>query len=81
MLYYLWRQESDLLRHDDKYSTKLEESSVRLIVQRNQSAFELFSEAVDEAIHFVNSNPQLAFTMSNLIPFMSEKIVMTKWNL
>ena len=58
MLYYPWRQESDLLGHDNKYSTKLEESSVRLIVQRNQSAFEPFSEAVDEALQFVNSNPQ-----------------------
>ena len=62
MLYYPWHQESDLLGHDNKYSTKLEESSVRLIVQRNQSAFEPFSEAVDEAIRFVKSNP-LVLTM------------------
>ena len=58
ILYYPWHQESDLLGHDNKYSTKLEESSVRLIVQGNQSAFEPFSEAVDEAIQFINSNPQ-----------------------
>ena len=58
MLCCPWCQESDLLGHDNKYSTKLEESSVRLIVQRNQSAFEPFSEAVDEAIQFINSNPQ-----------------------
>ena len=58
ILYYPWRQESDLLGHDNKYSTKFEESSVRFTVQRNQSAFEPFSEAVDEAIQFVNSNPQ-----------------------
>ena len=58
MLSYPWRQESDLLGHDNEYSTKLEESSARLIVRRNQSAFEPFSEAVDEAIQFVNSNPQ-----------------------
>ena len=58
MLYYPWRQESDLLGHDNKYSTKLEESSVKLIVQRNQSTFEPFSEEVDEAIQFVRSNPQ-----------------------
>ena len=58
MLYYPWRQESDLLGHDNKYSTKLEESSFRLIVQRNQSAFEPFSEKVDEAIQSVNNNPQ-----------------------
>ena len=36
----------------------LEESSVRLIVQRNQSAFQPFSEEVDEAIQFVNNNLQ-----------------------
>ena len=58
MLYYPWHQESDLLGHDNKHSIKLEESSVRLIVQRNQSAFEPFSGAVDETIQFVNSNPQ-----------------------
>ena len=58
MLYYPWCQESDLLGHDNKYSTKLEESSFRLIVQGNQSAFEPFSEKVDEAIQSVNNNPQ-----------------------
>ena len=59
MLYYLWRQESDLLGHDNKYYTKLEEPSVKLIVQRNQSAFEPFSEEVDEAIiQFVRNDPQ-----------------------
>ena len=51
MLHYPWCQESDLLLgHDNKYYTKLEEPSVKLIVQRNQSAFEQFSEEVDEPI-------------------------------
>ena len=58
MLYYPWRQESDLLRHDNKYSTKLEDTAVKLIVQRNQAAFESFAEEVDEAIEFLRSNPQ-----------------------
>ena len=52
MLYYPWHQESDLLGYDYKYSTKLEESFVKLIVQRNQSAFKPFSEEVDEAIQY-----------------------------
>ena len=58
MLYYTWRQESDLLGYDHKYSTKLEESSVKLIMQRNQSAFEPLPGEVDEAIQFVRNNPQ-----------------------
>ena len=58
MLYYPWRQESDLLGHDNKYSTKLEDAAVKLIVQRNQAAFEPFAEEVDEAIEFLRSNPQ-----------------------
>ena len=57
MLYYPWRQESDLLGYDNKYSTKLEESSVKSIVQRNQMVFEPFSEEVDEAVEFFRNNP------------------------
>ena len=57
MLYYPWRQESDLLGHDHKYSTKLGDAAVKLIVQRNQAVFEPFAE-VDEAIESLRSNPQ-----------------------
>ena len=58
MLYYPWRQESDLLGHDHKYSTKLGDAAVKLVVQRNQAVFEPFAEEVDEAIEFLKSNPQ-----------------------
>ena len=58
MLYYPWWQECDLLGPDNKYSTKLEDLSVKSVVQRNHAAFEPFSEEVDKMIEFVRNNPQ-----------------------
>ena len=58
MLYYPWQQECDLLGPDNKYSTKLEDLSVKSVVQRNHAAFEPFSEELDEVIDFVRNNPQ-----------------------
>ena len=48
--YKQYQTEDNLLGFDYNYSTELEEPSVKFIVQRSQSAFEPFSEQVDEQL-------------------------------
>ena len=58
MLYLPWRNETDLIGHAGTYASKFSELSVRTTVQNNQSLFEPYGEAIDEALKFVQNNPQ-----------------------
>ena len=58
MLYFPWRKETDLIGDDHTYSSKFEDPSVKLVVQRNQAEFEPFAESIDEALEFIRNNPK-----------------------
>ena len=55
MLYFPWRKETDLIGDDHTYSSKFEDPSVTLAVQRNQAEFEPFAESIDEALEFIRN--------------------------
>lgn len=57
MLYYPWRQETDLLGNDQTYMSKFYESQdVQSIVEHNKNIFEPDSDAVIEALEALRNN-------------------------
>ena len=58
MLYFPWREESDLIRPEGTYASKLHDPLVRQTVNRNQTSFEPYGEAVEEALEYIQDNPQ-----------------------
>ena len=61
MLYFPWREESDLIGPEGTYASKLHDSLVRQTVNRNQTSFEPYGEAVEEALEYIQDNPQYSF--------------------
>ena len=58
MLYFPWREESDLIGPEGTYASKLYDPLVRQTVNRNQTSFEPYGEAVEEALEYIQDNPQ-----------------------
>ena len=56
MLYYPWRNESDLMAADQSYASKLYESNVQEVVELNRSVFEPNADAVTEALENLRNN-------------------------
>ena len=50
MLYYPWREESNLLSNDNTYVSKFYEPHVQAIIEQNRSIFEPDAEAITEAL-------------------------------
>ena len=58
MLYFPWREESDLIGPEGNICIKLHDPLVRQTVNRNQASFEPYGEAVEEALECIQDNPQ-----------------------
>ena len=58
MLYFPWREESDLIGPEGTYASKLHDPLVRQTVNRNQTSFEPYGETVEEALEYIQDNPQ-----------------------
>ena len=58
MLYFPWREESDLIGPEGTYASKLHDPLVRQTVNRNQTSFEPYREAVEEVLEYIQDNPQ-----------------------
>lgn len=56
MLYYPWRDESNLLGSDHTYVSKFNEPGVQNIVEHNRAIFEPDSEAVTEVLQWLRNN-------------------------
>ena len=56
MLYYPWRDESNLLGSDHTYVSKFSEPGVQDIVENNRAVFEPGSHAVTEALEWLRNN-------------------------
>ena len=58
MLYFPWREESDLIGPNGTYASKLHDPLMRQTVNRNQTSFEPYGEAVEEALEYIQDNLQ-----------------------
>ena len=47
-----------MIGDDNTYLSEFDDPSVKEVVQRNQTEFELFAEALDDALEFIRNNPQ-----------------------
>ena len=56
MLYYPWRDESNLMASDQTYTSKFYESDVQTIVEDNRAIFEPDADAISEAFQTLKSN-------------------------
>ena len=56
MLYYPWREESELLGNEQTYMSKFCESNVQALVEQNKNVFEPDSDAVLEALETLRNN-------------------------
>lgn len=56
MLYYPWRNESDLMATDQSYASKFNEPNVQEVVELNRSVFEPDADAVTEALENFRNN-------------------------
>ena len=56
VLYYPWRNESDLMAADQSYASKLYEPNVQEVVELNRSVFEPNADAVTEALENLRNN-------------------------
>ena len=50
MLYFLWRNEQELLGEEQTYISKFYEADVQEVVQRNKEIFEPDGDAINEAL-------------------------------
>ena len=56
MLYYPWRQETELLGNEQTYLSKFYEPEVQAVVERNKNTFEPDSDAVIEALETLRNS-------------------------
>ena len=56
MLYYSWRNESDLMAADQSYATKFYEPNVQEVVELNRSVVKPDADAVTEALENLRNN-------------------------
>jgi len=56
MLYYPWRNETELMGADQTYASKFYEPHVQEIVETNRSVFEPHADAVSEALESLRNN-------------------------
>ena len=56
MLYYPWRNESDLMAADQSYTSRFYEPNVQEVVELNRSVFEPDADAVTEALENLRNN-------------------------
>ena len=56
MLYYPWRQETELLGNEQTYMSKFYEPEVQAVVEHNKNTFELDSDAVTEALETLRNS-------------------------
>ena len=56
MLYYPWRQETELLGNEQTYMSKFYEPEVQAVVERNKNTFEPDSDAVIEALETLRNS-------------------------
>ena len=56
MLYYPWREESELLGNEQTYRSKFYEPEVQTVVKHHRNIFEPDAEAVVEALELLRSN-------------------------
>ena len=56
MLYYPWRNESDLMAADQSYASKFYEPNVREVVELKRSVFQPDADAVTEALENLRNN-------------------------
>ncbi|XP_044169485.1 uncharacterized protein LOC114973474 [Acropora millepora] len=56
MLYYPWRNESDLMATDQSYASKFNEPNVQEVVELNRSVFEPDADTVTEALENLRNN-------------------------
>ena len=55
MLYYPWRNESDLMAADQSYTSRFYEPNVQEVVELNRSVFEPDADAVTEALEILET--------------------------
>ena len=56
MLYYPWRDESNLLARDQTYGSKFYDDEVQTVIEHNRAIFEADAEAVTEALESLRNN-------------------------
>ena len=56
MLYYPWRNDSELMAADQSYSSKFYEPNVQDVIESNRSVFEPDADAVTEALENLRNN-------------------------
>ena len=56
MLYYTWRQETDLIATQQTYMSKFYEPDVQTMVQHQRTVFEPGSDAVTRALDILRKN-------------------------
>ena len=56
MLYYPWRNESELMAADQSYTSKFYEPNVQDVIESNRSVFEPDADAVTEALENLRNN-------------------------
>ena len=57
MLYFPWRNETELLSSDQTYTSKFYEPDVQTIVEENRALFECDADAITEALESMRNNP------------------------
>ena len=80
MLYLPWRNETEFIGPAQTYASKFSDSSVKTTECHNQLVFEPFGEAVDEALEFVQNNPQYNLFGEQFDSFAEQKMKMSEKN-
>ena len=58
ILYLPWRVESELIGHEGTFASKFQEPGVTEVVNENRKSFEPYGASVDEALEYIQNNPQ-----------------------
>ena len=66
MLYLPWRNEQELVGHDETFISKFYETEVQTVVQQNKEMFEPDGDAINEAL--------MAYQPDPMIPKMTSKM-------
>lgn len=80
MLYYPWRQETELLGNEQTYMSKFYEANVQTVVEHNKNIFEPDSDAVIEALETLRNNDRAQCILMMLLMTRKIKICCHKYN-
>ena len=73
MLYFPWREESDLIGPEGTYASKLHDPLLRQTVNRNQTSFEPYGEPVEEVLEYNQDNPQYSLYGERFDAFVEQE--------